>query len=112
MAKLELRPFVCLEDYPEIRRYAETVPGGREHNIMVRSIRIGYPVADWSRGEVKEWKLGHDEPESVLSLLLTIKALTLEELARGSNYGPHRPQDYCIELVTVEDGVCTVRFGS
>ena len=108
------KPFVCLNDWEAIRKYsAEQQPDNVwERIIPMHTIRVGYPVADWSRGEVKEWTIEQELKESVRSLLGEINACVTDAIRQGLNYGPHVAEDYCIECVTIEDGVCTVEFGS
>ena len=108
------KPFVCLNDWAAIRKYSEEQQPGNiwERIIPMHTIRVGYPVADWSRGEVKEWSIDHTSKESVRSLLGEINAVVTDAIAKGDNYGPHAAEDYCIERITVKDGVAEVEFGS
>lgn len=112
--KQEYQPFVCLNDWDAIRKYSEEQQPDNvwEPIIPMHTIRVGYPVADWSRGEVREWHIDHTSKESVRSLLGEINAVVTDEIRKGNNYGHHVAEDYCIELVTIEDGICTVQFGS
>lgn len=78
----------------------------------VHTISIGYPIADWSRGERKTFTI--DKPKEMTAELLmsSINAVVVSELTKGNNFAPHAAEDYCIEHITVMDGVAEVEFGS
>ena len=104
-----IKPFVYLNDIKSFYDFARENPV----SIAVDTIRVGYPVADWSREEYKEFKTIDGKPVfSIADLLLEINRAVICELDKGENFAPHCADDYCIERITINDNVCIVDFGS
>ena len=106
-----IKPFVCLNDIEAFYDFARENPSPVD--FSVDTIRVGYPVADCSREEYKEFKTHDGEPAiSTVALLLEINRAVRIELDKGENYAPHCAEDYCIEIIDIVDNVATVYFGS
>ena len=106
-----IKPFVCLNDIEAFYDFARENPSPVD--FSVDTIRVGYPIADWSREEYKEFKTLDGKPAiSTVALLLEINRAVTIELDKGENYSPHCAEDYCIEIIDIVDNVATVEFGS
>ena len=106
-----IKPFVCLNDIEAIYDFARENPSPVD--FSVDTIRVGYPVCDWSREEYKEFKTLDNKPAiSTTALLLEINRAVTTELSKGNNFAPHDAEDYCIERIDILDNMATVQFGS
>ncbi len=109
--KYEIRPFVMLNDTEGIYEFADentsSVP------FSVDTIRIGYPIIDYVKESYHDFPTTDGKPvTSTVSLLLEINALINRECNAGHNYAPHVKEDYCIEIVRIEDNIANVEIGS
>ena len=109
--KQTIEPFICLNDFEYMDNFSQGFHSHGKGRIPVEALVIGYPITDWSREQPKRFDI-KAKPYYVGELLRTINEVVTNELAKGNNFAPHVAEDYCIECVTIEDGICTVEFGS
>jgi hypothetical protein len=109
--KYEIRPFVMLNDIEGIYEFANEDPSPAP--FSVDTIRIGYPIIDYVKESYHDFPTTDGKPvASTASLLLEINALINKECDKGNNYAPHCKEDYCIEVVRIEDNIADVEIGS
>ncbi len=106
-----IKPFVCLDDIEAFYDFARENPSSVD--FSVDTIRVGYPIADWSLEEYKEFKTLDGKPAiSTVALLLEINRAVTTELDKGNNYACHSKEDYCIEEIEIIDNIAIVSIGS
>ena len=117
--KYETRPFIMLNDLEEMYEYSDEnlTMLERGHRIPVPlcidTIRLGYPVIDYSEGDHKDFPVLDNDPVRTLTgLLLEINRIINVECDNGHNYAPHDKSDYCIEVIKIEDNIANVFVGS
>lgn len=117
--KYETRPFIMLNDLEEMYEYSDEnmTMLERGHRIPVPlyidTIRLGYPVIDFSEGDHKDFPVLNNDPVRTLTgLLLEINRIINVECDNGHNYAPHDKSDYCIEVIKIEDNIADVFIGS
>ena len=109
--KYEIRPFVMLNDIEGIYKFADKNPSPEP--FSVDTIRIGYPIIDYMKDEYKDFSTLDGKPvNSTAALLLEINSLIDRECDKGNNYAPHVKEDYCIEVVKIEDNIAYAIIGS
>ena len=109
--KYEIRPFVMLNDIEGIHEFANENPIPAP--FYVDTIRLGYPVIDFSEGNHKDFHVLNNDPVRTLTgLLLEINRIINVECDNGHNYAPHDKSDYCIEVIKIEDNIANVSIGS
>ena len=84
--------------------------GAKEFNID--TIRIGYPVADWGKGEYRTFPAHLTTGATIGGIMIYAARIIREEVEKGNNYAPHDWKDYTIERVTIIDNVATIECGS
>ena len=115
--KYRIEPFIMLNDFDELLEYTsmELTMVEKGYRIPVPlyidTIRMGYPVIDYSEGDHKDFRV--DDPVRTLTgLLLEINRIINVECDNGHNYAPHDKSDYCIEVIEIEDNIANVFIGS
>lgn len=111
MKKVVLSPYICLNDFEYMDNYSKGWHSHGAERIEVEKLSIGYPVADWSEGEVRSFPV-EKKSYTVGELMRAINDVVVAEIDKGNNYAPHVADDYCIEHVYIVDGVAEVVFGS
>lgn len=106
-----ISPYICLNDFEYMDNFSRGWHSRGKGRIAAETLRIGYPIADWSAGEVKTFPI-EAKMYFVGELMKAINQVVVNELAKGNNYAPHVAEDYCIEHITIVDGVVSVEFGS
>lgn len=109
--KQTITPFICLNDFEYMDNFSQGWHSHGKGRIAAKTLCVGYPIADWSIGEIKTFSI-EEKTYTVGELMRAINKVVVDELAKGSNYAPHIAEDYCIEHITVMDGVVSVEFGS
>lgn len=110
--KRTIEPFICLNDAEGFKAWSEGYHTHGGEKLNVHTISIGYPVADWGKGEIRQFILGKPGAMTAEMLMHYISGIVTAEIAHGNNYAPHVAEDYCIERITVTDGVALVEIGS
>ena len=109
--KYEIRPFVMLNDIEGIYVFADENPSPVP--FSVDTIRVGYPIIDYFKESYHDFPTSDGKPiEGTHLLLLEINNLIDRECNKGNNYAPHCKEDYCIEIVRIEDNIAHVEIGS
>ena len=111
MKKVVISPYICLNDFEYMDNYSKGWHSYGAERIEVEKLSIGYPVADWSEGEVRSFPV-EKKAYTVGELFRAINDVVVAEIDKGNNYAPHVADDYCMERITVLDGVAEVQFGS
>ena len=109
--KQTITPFICLNDFENMDNFSKGWHSHGKGRIAAEKLRIGYPISDWSVDDVKTFPI-EAKMYTVGELMRAINQVVVGELAKGNNYAPHVAEDYCIEHITVVDGVVSVEFGS
>ena len=117
--KYRIEPFIMLNDFDELLEYTsmELTMVEKGYRIPVPlyidTIRMGYPVIDYSEGDHKDFPVLDNDPVRTLTgLLLEINRRINVECDNGHNYAPHDKSDYCIEVIEIEDNIANVFIGS
>jgi hypothetical protein len=109
--KIKIDPYICLNDFEYMDNYSKGWHSHGGERIEVEKLSIGYPVADWRQGEVRQFPIERKK-YTVGELFRAINKVVVDEIAKDNNYAPHCADDYCIEHVIITDGVAQVQFGS
>ncbi len=100
-----------LDDIKGIYEFARENPS--EQDFSVDTIRVGYPIIDYSQESYHDFPTLDGTPAiSTAALLLEINSLISRECDNGHNYAPHCKDDYCIEVIRIEDNIAHVFVGS
>ena len=110
--KTTIEPFIQLDDKDYMMNFSLGYHGHGAPTFNIDTISIGYPVADWRRGEVRPFKVKNGTNASVGMIMLAAADIVKKECKKGNNYAPHIWSDYCIERITIRDNVATIEFGS
>lgn len=108
--KYRIEPFVMLNDIEELYDFANNNPSPMP--FKVDTIRVGYPIVDYSKESHHDFAIEGGPIEGTHLLLLEINSLISRECDRGNNYAPHDKSDYCIEIIEIEDNIANVFIGS
>lgn len=109
--KYEIRPFVMLDDIRAMYEFASENPA--PENIMVNTLRFGYPIVDYAIESTRDFPTIDGKPcLSTIVLLLEINRRLNIECDKGNNYAPHDKHDYCIEVIEIEDNIANILIGS
>ena len=109
--KREIRPFVMLNDIDGIYDFADGEV--MDEQMSVNTIRIGYPIIDYCKESSHDFPTLEGKPcRSIVTLLLEINRRINIECDKGNNYAPHHKEDYCIEVIKIEDNIANVFVGS
>ena len=109
--KQEIRPFIMLNDIDGIYEYAKSCP--LVEDIEVDTIRIGYPIIDYSKEDYHDFPILDGKLcTCTVTLLLEVNSLINRECNAGHNYAPHHKEDYCIEVIKIQDNIANVFVGS
>lgn len=106
-----IEPFICLNDFEYMDNFSEGWHSHGKGRIPVEALVIGYPITDWSREQPRRFDIVAHQ-YTVGQLMRVINEVVCQELAKGNNFAPHYAEDYCIERITVKDGVAEIQFGS
>lgn len=110
--KYEIKPFVMLNDIEGIYEFADENPIPAP--FSVDTIRIGYPIVDYGKESYHDFPTSNGKPieGNHLELLLEINTIINRECDKGNNYAPHCKEDYCIEVIEIENNIANVSIGS
>lgn len=98
------------DDAKKVRQSAEGQAFGRQ---LVSKFRVGYPCAgfvgtpEWEEFDCNR-EIGGEADDLITHLYHWVGNL----IKQGKNYAGHAPEDYCLEAIVTEDGICTAYFGS
>lgn len=106
-----IEPFICLNDFEYMDNFSLGWHSHGQGRIPAEQLRIGYPITDWSREGEKMFPI-EAKMYTIGELMRAINEVVCKEIEKGNNYAPHVAEDYCIERITMKDGVAIVEFGS
>lgn len=105
-----IEPFIPLTDYEYMDNFSMGYHS-KTGSIKAESIKIGYPIADWSNNETKMFPIENRE-YTIRELMRKVSEIVALEIEKGNNFAPHIVDDYCIEKITIIDGIALVDIGS
>ena len=109
--KKEITTCIPLDDQEYMLNFSIGYHSHGAKEFPVDTIRIGYPIADWGRGEYRTFDY-QPKGATVGAIMLAAAKIVREEVKKGNNYAPHNWNDYTIERITILDNVATIEFGS
>ena len=107
--KTKITPFIPLTDYEYMDNFSIGYHS-KQPKLDIREVHIGYPLVQ-DLDTVRRYKVDFKDA-SVSRLMHFIAATIIKEDIDGNNYGPHIVQDYCIEIINIENGIATISIGS
>ena len=108
--KKTIEAFIPLTDYEYMDNFSMGFHS-KTGSIDVNSIKIGYPIADWLNNETKIFPI-ENRKYTIGELMRKISEIVANEIEKGNNFAPHVVDDYCIEKITIVDGIALVDIGS
>lgn len=109
--KTVITPFIQLDDKEYMLNFSTGYHSHGAKEFPVDTLRIGYPIADWGRGEFRTFEYS-PKGATVGAIMLHAAKIVREEVEKGNNYAQHNWNDYTIERITILDNVATIEFGS
>ena len=109
--KTEIKTCITLDDNEYMLNFSIGYHSHGVKEFPVDTIRIGYPIADWGRGEYRTFE-HKPKGATIGAIMLAAAKIVSEEIEKGNNYACHNWNDYTIERITIIDNVATIEFGS
>ena len=109
--KTEIKTCIPLDDHEYMLNFSIGYHSHGATEFPVDTIRIGYPIADWGRGEYRTFEY-KPQGATVGAIMIAAAKIVRDEIEKGNNYACHYWNDYTIECITIIDNVATIDFGS
>ena len=107
--KTKITPFIEATDYEYMDNFSK---GYHLHQplLNIQRIEIGYPLVQ-DLNTTRKYNVDMQDA-TIGRLMHAISAILINEDCAGNNYGPHRVEDYCIEIINIDNGIATISIGS
>ena len=110
--KKDIHTCIPLDDTEYMLNFSEGYHSHGAKEFPIDTIRIGYPIADWGKGEYRTFPVNLTDGATIGCIMLTAARIIYKEIEKGNNYAPHIWSDYTIEHITILDNVATIECGS